>query len=92
MDSFGYITYVFKLLDEADKEVWKYKHITCTRYPNWQCKQLKIGDIGFIEINIVKAGVDTWYDGINQIPYKHNANQFIKFIDKPNIESEEYTL
>ena len=91
-DPCGYITYVFELLDEYDIEIWKYKHVTCVRYPNWQCRQLKIGDTGFVEINIVKAGIDTWYDGENQIPYKNNAKQFLRFIDKEETEEEEYIL
>lgn len=91
-DPFGYITYVFELLDEYDIKVWKFKHVTCVRYPNWQCKQLKIGDTGFVEINIVKAGVDTWYDGQNQIPYKNDAKQFLRFIEKGETKSEEYRL
>ena len=92
LDPFGYITYVFKLLDENDISIWKYKHITCTRYPNWQCRELKVGDTGFAEISIVKAGIDTWYDGESQIPYKNNAKQFLRFIDINQEESEEYTL
>lgn len=91
-DPFGYITYVFELLDDCDIETWKYKHLTCVRYPNWQCRQLKIGDTGFVEVNIVKAGIDTWYNGEKQIPYKNNAKQFLRFIEKGEHETEEYTL
>lgn len=91
-DPFGYIKYAFKLLDDNDIEVWKYKHITCTRYPNWKCRELKIGDIGFVEINIVKAGVDTWYDGVNQIPYKNDAKQFINFMEEGETDEEAYVL
>ena len=87
---FGYTTYIFELLDQSDIDIWKYRHISCTRYPNWQCRQLKIGDTGFVEINIVKAGIDTWYDGENLIPYKKDANQFIKFIEVG--ETDEYIL
>lgn len=91
-NSLGYTTYIFELLDEYDREIWKYKHISCTRYPNWQCRELKIGDTGFVEINIVKAGIDTWYDGEKQVPYKNSANQFIRFVDKDKTDEEAYTL
>lgn len=91
-DPFGYITYVFELLDEEDRNIWKYKHLTCVRYPNWQCKKLQIGDTGFVEINIVKAGVDTWYDGEKLVPYKNSAKQFLKFVEKSETEEEEYRL
>ena len=89
-DYFGYTTYVFRLLDPEDIAIWTYKTLTCTRYPNWQCRELQIGDEGYVEINIVKAGIDTWYDGEKQIPYKNNAKQFLKFIDLP--KEETYTL
>lgn len=91
---FGYITYIFELLDESDIKVLQYKYISCTRYPNWQCRQLNIGDTGFVDINIVRAGVDTWYDanGKQHIPYRNNAQQFIRFVDVNEESNEEYVL
>ena len=83
---------MFELLDDCDIETWKYRHLTCVRYPNWQCRQLNIGDVGFVEVNIVKAGIDTWYDGIRQVPYKNSAKQFLRFIEKGEHETGEYTL
>ena len=92
-DYFGYITYVFKYLDEYDIENHKCKCMCCTRYPNWQSRDLKIGDVGYVNIEVVRAGIDTWFDGEKQVPYKHNAKRFIKFIDKPDDKNkEEYTL
>ena len=89
----GYITYVFKYLDEDDVKRYHDKVLICTRYPNWDCKDLKRGDVGYVEIEIVRAGIDTWFDGKKQIPYKNNAKRFIKFIDKPKEEGkEDYTL
>lgn len=91
-DYFGYITYVFKYLDEFDINSHNCKMMVCTRYPNWNCRELKVGDVGYVDIEIVRAGIDTWYDGEKQVPYKHNAKRFMKFIDKTDTKKGEYTL
>ena len=92
-DHNGYISYVFKYLDEFDVKKYKDKVIICTRYPNWDCRELKVGDIGYVEIEVVRAGIDTYYDGEKQVPYRNNAKRFIKFVDKPKSENPgEYTL
>lgn len=92
-DYFGYITYVFKYLDEYDINIHRCKVMCCTRYPNWQSRELKIGDIGYVDIEIVSAGIDTWFDGEKQVPYKNNAKRFIRFVDKPSSKNpNEYSL
>lgn len=91
-DYYGYITYVFKFLDEFDIETHKSKLLVCTRYPNWNCRTLKLGDVGYVNIEVVRAGIDTYFDGEKQVPFKHNASRFIKFIDKTDKNKEEYTL
>ena len=91
-DYFGYITYVFKYLDQYDVDNHKCKMMCCTRYPNWQSRDLKIGDVGYVDIEVVIAGKDTWFDGEKQVPYKNNAKRFIRFIDKPSENSNEYSL
>jgi hypothetical protein len=90
VDDMGYITYVFKCLeDQVAKES---AYIMCTRYPNWNHKKVNLGDIGFLDFNIVVAGKDTWYNGKEQIPYKYNAVQFLKFIEKPKEINHEYIM
>lgn len=90
-DTLGYINYVFRLINKEARQIHSTEFITCVRYPNWECRDLKIGDAGYILINKIQAGVDKWYDGNNLIPYKYNHTQFVKFI--PTGESkEEYTL
>ena len=92
-DYFGYITYVFKYLDNFDINVHNCKIMVCTRYPNWNCRELKIGDTGYVEVEIVRAGIDTWFDGKKQVPYKNNATRFMKFIEKSDDKNKgEYTL
>lgn len=89
LDDCGYINYVFK---DIEKETL----IMCTRYPNWNQKQIKLGDEGFLEYKEIIAGETTWYNSSNndRIPYKYDGLQFVKFIHKPdNInENTEYTL
>lgn len=89
-DHFGYITYIFERL-EAESLLDKY--IMCVRYPNWQHKELTVGDIGYVETAEIFAGTDKWFDGNKMIPYHYTTIQFIKFIEKPKeIKNLEYTL
>ena len=85
----GYTTYVFRKLEETDEEK---KYIMCIRYPNWNHRELKLGDIGFLYYTEVEAGIDTWYDGTKMVPYKYNAIQFLKFIDLPETSDKEYVM
>lgn len=80
-DPLGYITYVFECLEEDIRKESRY--IMCVRYPNWDHRKIEIGEIGFLNVNKVRAGIDTWYDGKDMIPYKYTTIQFIKFITKP---------
>ena len=91
-DYFGYITYVFKYLDQYDIDHHECKMMCCTRYPNWQTRELQIGDIGYVDIEVVRAGIDTWFDGEKQVPYRNNAKRFIRFVDKPSEKPGEYSL
>lgn len=86
-DTLGYINYVFRLINKEAQQIHKTEFITCVRYPNWNCRDIKIGDAGYIHINDITAGIDKWYDGKTMIPYKYNHTQFIKFI--PTGESED---
>jgi hypothetical protein len=88
-DSFGYITYVFENIETSDLYQ---KYIMCIRYPNWQCGQIDIDEIGYLEYTEVQAGVDKWFDGKNMIPYKYNAIQFIKFIAKKEEKRFNYVI
>lgn len=89
-DSLGYINYVFKCLE--DKMDLGSKYIMATRYPNWDHRSISLGEIGFLTFTEVKAGIDTWYNGEKMIPYKYNAIQFLKFIEKPKESSQEYIM
>ena len=90
--NYGYFSYVFKYLNPEDVTRYNDNYVICTRYPNWQHAIINIGDIGYVEIEVVRAGIDTWFDGEKQVPYRNNAARFIKFIDKPHEKSNEYSL
>lgn len=84
----GYITYVFELLDDADKIRLNTTYIMTVRYPNWNQDEFDLYDIGFVQVLEVMAGVDKYFDGSNMIPYKYNNIQFIKFIkEKPIVDN-----
>lgn len=88
-DSLGYIQYVFKYLLDEDKVRYNDEAVICTRYPNWQMRDLKIGEVGYVEIEVVRAGIDEYYDGEKMVKFRNNAKRFIKFIEKPENENEE---
>lgn len=89
-DNMDYTTYVFECLD---KEIIKQtKYIMCVRYPNWNCREIKLGEIGYLRFNEIIAGVDTWFDGEKQVPYKYNDVQFLKFIEKPKEIDDNYIM
>lgn len=75
-DSSGYTTYVFENLDN------RYEYIMCTRYPNWEVRQMEIGDKGFLNYKEIIAGRDMWYDKqsgqFNH--YNHSGFQFVNFV------------
>lgn len=89
-DNLGYITYVFKCLEDDVASISKY--IMCVRYPNWDHRRIALGEIGYLTFEEIKAGVNTWYNGKRMIPYKYNAIQFLKFVGKPEELSHEYIM
>lgn len=86
----GYETYVFKCLDK-DVEVLT-RYIMCIRYPNWNHRELELDEIGYLNFLEVRAGIDKWFDGTEMIPYRYNAIQFLKFVEKPREKSHEYVM
>ena len=88
-DTLGYITYVFRNLEDDRPD---YKYIMAVRYPNWDHRTIELGDIGYLQYVEIRAGVDKWFDGKNMIPYNYNTIQFIKFVEKPNIEDKKYIM
>lgn len=88
-DGLGYITYVFKRLDKSDEET---QYVMCVRYPNWNHRNINLGEKGFLSFVEIKAGKDKWFDGKDMIPYNYNTIQFLKFIDIPETSDNEYIM
>lgn len=86
----GYITYVFECLDDEIRKQTKY--LMCTQFCNWDHREIKIGEIGFLEFVEIRAGITEWYDGKKMIPYRYNNIQFIKFIEKPEDKSHKFIM
>ena len=86
-DSLGYITYVFKSLEDDVAALSKY--IMCIRYPNWEHRMIKLGEIGYLTFVEVHEGMDKWFNGNKMIPYKYTTIQFLKFIEKQDVDYED---
>ena len=82
-----YTMYVFQNLDS-------HGYIMCTRLPNWKVPNINIGDIGFLNYQIVKAG-ECYFNPSTQTEVKYNYSNiyFINFIDeKELIKNSEIIL
>lgn len=88
-DSGGYTTYGFVLLDREDIELTGTKYVVCVRYPNWNCKAIKNGDVGILHFVEILAGKDAWYNGNGFTPYRYNAWQFLKFIPEQEEDNNQ---
>lgn len=76
VESLGYTTYVFEDLNQRDPD---FRFIMCTEFPNWSGYKPDIGDIGYVNLRYIKAGVDKWFNGQTFIAYNYSNVQFLKF-------------
>ena len=81
----GYKTFIFEDLEFRRAE---FKYITCVMFPNWNQGPIKVGDEGFLLIKQISAGIDTWFNGKEFIPYKYSNTQFLKFVKTQKQNSE----
>ncbi|MGV8961907.1 MAG: hypothetical protein ACOH2V_00820 [Candidatus Saccharimonadaceae bacterium] len=70
----SYTVYVFQNLKTDG-------YIMCTKLPNWQVPEITLGDTGFLEYQIVKAG-ESYYNLALEVSeiYKYSNVYFINFI------------
>ena len=87
-DVCGYINYVINVLSDSESKLLGFQNITLVRFPNWDCADIKVNDIGYFEFNSHKAGVDTWYNGKELIPYKYDAVQFVNYIKRGHTDKQ----
>ena len=79
-DSLDYTTYVFEILDINEIERLGFRYIMCTRWPNWEHRELLNGEVGYLYYSIIIAGQDSWFNGNGYTPYKTSVYQFNKFV------------
>lgn len=85
-----YKNYVFQNLDQENNSIFKY--ITVTECPNWNLtKNLKIGDIGYLEYEFVEAG-DEYFkrDSKETKQYNFTTNYLLNFIEEKEKINTEY--
>lgn len=88
----NYETYVFKLLDEDSITKMNQSYVMCVRYPNWEAEEVNIGQVGYVKVHEVRAGIDQWFDGQQMNYYKYSDIIFYKFISKPQDQTNELFL
>lgn len=70
-----YTMYVFQVEDGT--------YLMCTRLPNWQVPDITIGDVGYLNYQIVKAGEEYFNpDTLETIQYKYSNIYFINFVNE----------
>lgn len=77
-DLLNYHTLVFKNIETGS---CPFGHTYCmtTVFPNWESRIPDVGEVGYLEYDEVEAGVDTYYDRINDSIVKYNfSNQIFK--------------
>lgn len=87
-----YTLYVFKNLDENENSLLRY--ITVTKLPNWNCRNLSIGDKGYIECDYVNAG-DPYFQVSTgqQSTYNYTVCYLINFIYKQEeVKQKEFNF
>ena len=90
VDCMNYCTYVFENLDY---DSWDNHYIMCVRFPNWSQATFNIGDIGYLNVRYVEAGVDKWFDGTDFNSYRYTNVIFMKFIlEKPMVITSEVII
>lgn len=87
-----YVTYVFEVVEEEERKRLNTKYIMCTRYPNWNHGTIDEGEVGYLDFEEVRAGIDKWFDGEKMVYYNYNNIQFNKFVPKSAKDKHEYIM
>lgn len=89
IDLGDYITYVFENLDTTNIND---KYVMCVQFPNWNQAEIKINDVGYVNLRYVKEGVSKWYDGEKLNVYKYTNMVFLRFIEEPHQVNNEFVV
>ena len=65
-----------------------------TRWPNWNHRDLKLGEIGYLTYNDVESGRTEWYNPNTKTMelYRTTACEFISFIAEKKTDEQEYIM
>lgn len=90
-DLLDYTTYVFKCLES--NVPFGHKYCMMTRCPNWNHRDIDIGEIGYVEYEEVKAG-DNWYNPQTKTytPYNYTNIYFIKFVKEVDSSKKDILM
>ena len=91
-DILDYHTLVFNTL-ESNAPFGK-NYIMTTMFPNWQHRDIEIGEIGYLTYNEVVAGKDCWYDSEQNrmVPYNYSNLIFIKFVKEVDSSKKDIII
>lgn len=89
IDLGDYITYAFENLDTTSIND---KYVMCVQFPNWNQAEIKINDVGYVNLRYVKEGVSKWYDGEKLNVYKYTNMVFLRFIEEPHQVNNEFVV
>lgn len=90
-DEGQYTTYIVEDLNREYTDDLKY--VSCVKLPNWNSKDLAIGDIGYLQCRYVEGGISEWYDPAEKDfkLYKYTNCYFINFIKtEDEINNKEF--
>ena len=75
----GYTELAFENLDYIDEDD---KYLVCSLMPNWDIQSPTIDMSGYLSYNIVKGGIDKYFDGSQGIfrTYMYDGTYVDKFI------------
>ena len=65
-----------------------------TRLPNWNHRELEVGEIGYLTYKEVTAGEDKWYSQEENklIPYNYTNIYFVKFVKKQDNSNKDIII
>lgn len=91
-DVYNYQTLVFENLESNPP--FGHKYLMITRLPNWEHREVEVGELGYVSYKEVCAGKDTWYDSEKQvfIPYNYTNTYFIKFVQEKDNSKKDIIL
>jgi hypothetical protein len=91
-DILGYITYVFKSLE--NNSGFGHNYVMVTRTPNWNHRDIDLQEKGYLTYNEVEAGKDKWFcpETGELIPYNYTNIYFIKFVKEQDNSNKDIII